>query len=471
MSDLPAGYTDIPEEDRKKARVFFDRGRTVADTGNFEYAIEMYVQGLTLDPEDVEAHQVLRDISLKRKASGGKTLGMFERMKLAKPTKDDKQNLLNFEKLLAYDPGNTDYLVGILQNAHHGGFYDTVLWIGPILQKANADAKNPDFNKFIILKDVYKQLGEWKAATDACHYAMKLHPNDMDLQTELKNLGAQHTMTKGGYGKARSFRESMRDSEGQKRLMDQAKDIQSSDLLIRSVKEAEADYQAVSDDPSRFGRYIDALRKTEMPEYEERAMQLLDEQFQSTRQFKFRKTLGEIRMAQLSRQERLLREAANADPNDEEARTRYAEFINERHEAELVEFQLVLDAYPTDSNARFAVALRLFRLKRYQDSIPVFQQVRSDPKYRSIAGVYLGEAFLLAGFVDEAVDTLKVVIEEYPHKGDDKSREMYYWYGRALEEKKEIPSAIKCYSQVAQWEFNYRDVQTRIKRLRSTPPT
>lgn len=54
MADLPAGYTDIPEEDRRKARVFFDRGRTVADTGNFEYAIEMYLQGLNLDPEDVE---------------------------------------------------------------------------------------------------------------------------------------------------------------------------------------------------------------------------------------------------------------------------------------------------------------------------------------------------------------------------------------------------------------------------------
>ncbi len=467
MAELPAGYTDIPEEDRTKARLFFDRGRTVADTGNFEYAIEMYVQGLSLDPEDVEAHKFLREISLKRKASGGKPLGMFDRMKLAKVTKDDKQNLLNFEKLLAYDPGVTDYMLGILQNAHRGGFYDSVLWIGPILQKANADAKTPDFNKFIILKDVYKQLGEWKLATDACHYAMKLHPNNMELGTELKNLGAQHTMTKGGYGKARSFRESMRDGEGQKRLMDQDKDIQSADLLVRMVKETEAEYQADPEDSARLGKYVDALRRTEQPEYEEQAMQILDEQFQRTRQFRFRKTLGEIRMAQLARRERTLREQVNADPTDDEAKTMYQDFVNERNETELAEYQLLLEAYPTDSTARFAVAQRLFRLKRFQDAIPVFQQVRADPKYRSTAGVFLGEAFLFSGFVDEAVDTLKVIIEEYPNKGDDRSREMYYWYGRALEEKKETPGAIKCYSQVAQWEFNYRDVQTRIKRLRS----
>jgi hypothetical protein len=37
----------------------------------------------------------------------------------------------------------------------------------------------------------------------------------------------------------------------------------------------------------------------------------------------------------------------------------------------------------------------------------------------------------------------------------------------ALEEKKDVPAAIKAYSTVAQADFNYRDVQARIKRLRA----
>jgi len=68
----PPKYRDIPEEDRLKAKVFFDRGNAVAGTGNYEYAIEMYISGLAIDPENVEAHQTLRELSLKRKASGGK---------------------------------------------------------------------------------------------------------------------------------------------------------------------------------------------------------------------------------------------------------------------------------------------------------------------------------------------------------------------------------------------------------------
>ena len=87
--------------------MFFGHGRNAAGTGNYEYAIEMYLQGLNQDPDNKDAHQELRNIALKRKVSGGKSLGMLEAMKLKRPSKDDKQNMLAFEKLLAFDPGNT----------------------------------------------------------------------------------------------------------------------------------------------------------------------------------------------------------------------------------------------------------------------------------------------------------------------------------------------------------------------------
>jgi len=40
--------------------------------------------------------------------------------------------------------------------------------------------------------------------------------------------------------------------------------------------------------------------------------------------------------------------------------------------------------------------------------------------------------------VDEAVDTFKALIEDYQVKGDDRSKLMYYWYGRSLEAHKDI---------------------------------
>ncbi len=211
MPDFPPGQHEASELDQKKAKAFFDRGNTVAGTGQYEYAIEMYISGLGFDPDLAEAHQSLRDISLKRKVGGGKALGFMEAMKLKRPSKDDKQNLLNNEKLLAYDPGNTDYMIGVLQNAARGGFYNTVMWIGPIVQKANADSPKPEVNKFIVLRDAYMSLQQWKLATDACHYAAMLRPDDMDLQKSLRNLGAKHAAVAGNYEKAKNFTESVKD--------------------------------------------------------------------------------------------------------------------------------------------------------------------------------------------------------------------------------------------------------------------
>jgi thioredoxin-like negative regulator of GroEL len=466
VPDLPEGYKGIPEEEQKKANVFFDRGKSVANAGQYEYAIEMYLSGLAIDPENTDAHQALREMSLKRKASGGKDLGMMKKMGLKRPTKDDKQNMLNAEQLLAYDPGNTDNMLSLLQSAHRAGFYDTVMWMGPMLQKANADSKHPEFNKFIILKDIYKDLQQWKLATDACHYAAMIKPDDMDLQTELKNLGAQHTMSKGNYGTAKSFRDSIKDMDKQSKLLEEDKDVRSVDYLRRAIAEAEAEWKAEPNEPGKLMKYVEALVRTEDPQFEARAMEVLNSAYEQTRQFRFRANVGKIKMAQLAREGRSLLAKVQANPADETLKEQYRAFARQRAETELEEYTLAADAYPTDISLRYQKAVRLFQLERYNDAIPVFQQARQDPKFRHDAAIALGRSFLESGFVDEAIDTLRGVIEEYQLKGDTRSKDMYYWYARALEQKGETAAALKSYSQVAQWDFNYRDVQVRIKRLR-----
>ena len=178
MSDLPQGYQDIPEEDRKKAEAFFDKGKGVADAGQYEYAIDMYLQGINKDPENTDAHKALREISMRRKASGGKKLGMMEAFKLGKAGKDDKETLINAEKLMCYDPGSVAHMVAVAQAAFKGGFYDTAMWAAQMAFQANvSNPKGPDYKTFIILKDIYKSLHQWPQAAEACQWAAKLRPD------------------------------------------------------------------------------------------------------------------------------------------------------------------------------------------------------------------------------------------------------------------------------------------------------
>lgn len=453
-----------PEEDRRKARVFFDRAKAVADTGNYDYAIEMYLSGLALDPEDIPAHQALREVSLKRKATGGKKAAWSMRG----PSRDDKQNLLNAERSLAFDPGNTDHMVAIMQNAHRAGFFDTVMWIGPILIRANADSKRPEFSKFIVAKDIYRSLEKWQEATEAAQYALMLRPDDMELPTEIKNLGALHTMRSSGYESGKSFRESVKDMDKQKRLLEGDKDVLTEDVMTRMVREAEEEWKLEPEEPGKIFKLVDALARTEQLEHENRAIELLMEAHKRTGQFRYRHRLGQIKLTQLGRMERSLRAERDAHPDDAALKKDYQAFVRERLEEELKEYSLWSNAYPTDMAMRYQLAVRMFQLGQYEQAIPVFQQSRADPKWRTDAGVLLGRCFLEAKFVDEAIETLKALIDEYELKGDARSKEMYYWYGRALELRQDVASAVKSFSQVAQWDFNYRDVQDRIRRLRAS---
>ncbi|HET6247043.1 MAG TPA: hypothetical protein VFE47_05030 [Tepidisphaeraceae bacterium] len=464
---VPEGYRDIPDEDRKKARRFFDHAKSVAATGQYDYAIEMFIQGLTLDPEDLEQHKQLRELSLKRKVSGGKDMGMFDRRKYPTSTRDEKQNMLNAERQLAFSPGNTDHMILFAQSAFRGGFYDTALWSADMALRANADSGKPDYNKFIILKDIYKGLQDYKQASEACSAALQLRKDDMELTGEMKGLAALHAMKSGNYVRAKSFRDSMRDKTGQQKLLDEERDVRSEDSLLIKVKDTRAEWDASPNDPSKFSKYIDALKTTESMDQENIAIEELEKMYKSSKQFKWRQRAGEIKISQLNRMERTLRQDAQAHPTDAQKKKDLDDFRNDKIKSELEEYALIVENYPTDTSARFKMAERMFQLHQYQDVIPVLQQVRHDPKFRALAGTLLGRAFLEAGFYDEAVDTIKVIIDEYPARGDDKSKEMTYHYGRALEAKGDIGAALKQYSLVAQMEFKYKDVQDRIKRLRA----
>ncbi len=426
----------------------------------------MYINGLNLDPEFEEAHKALREISMVRKARGGKPMGMWDRAKLKAAKDDFKGQMLNAEHLLAYDPGNIDHMLAMASAAAKGAFYDIVRWVGPIAHHALATNPKPDFNKVIALKEIYKTAMEFRTAADVCALALRVKPNDMNLQQELKDLATKETIQKGNYEKG-DFRESIRNVDQQRELMQQDMDIRTEDAMAAGIRKAQAEYDVDPNDPGALKRLVDILRKTEQTEYENRAIELLDGHFKRTKSYPYRDIINTIKTAQLSRMERSLREQVMKNMADVGLRKSYEQFLREKAEELLRINTERLENYPSNNEARMEIGRQLFALGRFDDAIPVFQQARNDAKYRVTGSVMLGRAFLEAGFPEEAADTLQGVIADYAGVGDEKSIDMTYWYARSLEERGDIPSALKSYSQVFQWNAKYRDVQPRIKRLRA----
>lgn len=104
--------------------------------GHFEYAIELFLDALKLDPDNVVVHGELRDAGLRRNAAGGRDLSMLEKVRLRKPSPSALQDLLNTEKLLAYDPHNVNWLIAAVNHANRAHLPATTQWLHRILDDA-----------------------------------------------------------------------------------------------------------------------------------------------------------------------------------------------------------------------------------------------------------------------------------------------------------------------------------------------
>ena len=117
----PEGPVPDPNEGPGKGKAFFDRAKTVANTGNYDYAIDMYLEGLFREPFNVEEHKALRNVAMNRKANGGgKSGGGFLSGLTGGPKpkykgKTPKENLLNNEFMLAREVGNIPAMLGVFR--------------------------------------------------------------------------------------------------------------------------------------------------------------------------------------------------------------------------------------------------------------------------------------------------------------------------------------------------------------------
>jgi len=97
-----------------------------------------------------------------------------------------------------------------------------------------------------------------------------------------------------------------------------------------------------------------------------------------------------------------------------------------------------------------------------------FQEAQNNPKHRVDALHFLGRSFLIQGMKPEAVDTLKRSIDEYDlaSTGDKKSKELHYWYARALQANGQTKEAVDIYSKIIRWDIGFLDARKRMDELR-----
>lgn len=461
----------------EKARRFFDHAQTVHETTNYEYAMQLWLSGLRLDPTSMHGLQ-----------------GFFKSAASFLDKTDDKgRPSKDVTKAISSGSPVDKYLLAILdwgmrpseptaavRSAELGamlGLKEPVSWIGVRAFNSVAKDKKPRKDLFLKLKEAASKAGVYTLAVQSAEAALRIDPTDGPLATEIRNLSAQETMNKGGFDKAGEvggFRANIKDAEKQRLLEAQDQIVKSADTLDALIKQAEEDLASRPTDVPAIQVMIKRLRERGRPEDEARALKLMDESYELTKQFTFREQAGDLRMRIADRKLRALRETAESRPSDAAARANYDRAQRDYLEFELGEFKMRVEAYPTDLTRKHRLAEKYFNLGLMEEAIALFQESQNDPKLRGDALKFLGRSFLKIGWINEAIETFRRALDARDVL-PDLALELKYDLMRSLKAKAQqdrdlgcAEEADKISSSIAMQQITYKDIRAQrdeIKKL------
>jgi tetratricopeptide (TPR) repeat protein len=459
-------HEDSSEVVLNKARAFFSRAEEVAGTDNFDYAIDLYMEGLKLAPDALEdGHAPLRRLALIRQAKGGKKPSVVEKVK-HRGGKTPLEEMLNAEFLLAKDPDNLDYAETMLKACVAGSYTRTADWIAQLIFDANRASEKPSLATYLLLKDSYAKMRMFAKAVVACQHAVDLKPNDDALRDELRDLSASMTMEKGGYGQVSDFRGSLRDRETQEKLHSQEQTVKSSRHRQNALEDAR---KRVREAPSitNIIQLAQAYIDLDTPEGWKAAVDLLEESYNKTKDFSFKHKLGDFKIRKIKKELRLLHETIQRHPDKQELVSRFHELQKELDKVELEHYRLCSENYPTDMKLKYEYGRCLIKNHRFDEAIPVFQESQRDPRLRTLSLDKTGLCFLLKGWFDDAIDLFNEALRSSPTKDSPTAKEIRYNLARACEAANRTAEALEIYRKLAQLDFSYKDVSQRIDKLRT----
>jgi tetratricopeptide (TPR) repeat protein len=449
------------EQDLEKAQAFFARAKEIVVMNNFDYAIDMYLEGLHLDPDNlIHGHLPLRELALLRQSRKGRKPTMVERVKYLRG-KDNLEQMLNAEYLLAKDPDHLPYLQTMLKAAYTGGYTRTTQWLADLLFVATNGSEHPSAHAYVLLKEAYESIGQYEKAIVACKRASELKPSDHELSDEYKRLSAELTVSKGKYDQEGDFRKAIKDSEAQRILQASDGVVKSDDFRQTLISDARDQLEKNPELPQNIFNLSNVLAQTETDEAENEAIELLEKAYSKSKDFSFKQRAGEIRINQLKRNLRKARREAETGQKADE-------LLEKLDKTQLEHWREVAENYPTDLHAKYEYADRLLAAKEYEKAIPLFQEAQRDPRRKIKAMGKIGVCFFLKGWTTDAMEIFQQAINNYEIKDDAIAKDLHYNLGLCYEKLGNNDGALEIYRKIAQIDFNYRDVSQRVDRLRKS---
>jgi len=449
------------EQAPRKARELFDKGFAAMERGNLDYAMDMFMGALDLEPKLLSARKYLRAAQIKKKGKPGalahalSSLAGFPQLLSVMSTAKKKPQaaLKTIEKLLRQDPLNLTFLNLLDQTACAAGMPEVAV---QSLEVAKEHYPR-DVKLIERLGMLYLDLNETQKAKGCFEDLVRLRPKDQRALKLLKDSAALDTMRSGGWEGAKSYRDVMKDAKEAEVLEQQSKAVRAEsgldsliqDTLAKIEREPQnVNYKrALADLYARAHRYDDAIR-------------LLEETFRATggADPEVEKALTLAKARKYDHEIQTLAEAGQQTEAD--ALTR------EKDEFLFANAQDRVRRYPNDLMFKYDLGVMLFDRGELNEAIRQFQQSHRNPQRRIRSLYYLALCFKGKNQFDLAAEQLEKAASELPIM-DDTKKDVLYDLAGIYEQMGQGEKAVALYKQIYAVDIGFKDVSARIEKGRN----
>ena len=180
---------NTPRVDTSKLR---GKAEEAVTRHNFPYAMELYQQILSLDPDDVDSRKALRALSKRHQQETGSSRfvvvlkNLFSFIKLKFPSKDPDKTMQDAERYLAQDPDNYGIIMRLGEAAVQGGYLSTAKWVFEDALRTRPS----DVPALRRLQEMCRETGDIKRSLEINQQILKVVPHDVEAARAVKDLQA-----------------------------------------------------------------------------------------------------------------------------------------------------------------------------------------------------------------------------------------------------------------------------------------
>jgi len=437
---------------------------SAVEVNNPEYAASLLHNILKESPGFLKGRKTLRKCQIhlsKGKKKGGGLFGLksggLSLMKISSHSKKDPLGALPLiEKELDKDPFNEQA---------NDLLYETFMLLN-MVESATFALETVRKGKPKNTKLLHKLAEHYLArdmpaeASEVYNDIVGLDPTDSDAIKGAKDASARASMKKQRWEQADNVRDLMKDESEVEELEKASRAGMTRDQLeakrdqliakynedqndLATVKELAATYENLEDWPmaASFYDWAHQLSKGDVA-LENKASIMRDK----AAEFEMQK----------------LKEAMEADPDNEELRREYEEKKSARLTEQVEIARKRVDQNPTDPQLRFEYGQALYYAGDYGEAIPQLQQATRNPHIRTRVLLLLGRTFRAKKMFDLAIKQLSDALADL-HVMDSTKKEVLYEKGLIHEEMGDKEKALDCFKQIYEVDYGYRDVAQRVE--------